>query len=320
MALLELIGRLGLNTQPFEAGLKRAESKAHSAGDQIGHAFKHVGLGLLGIHALGRTLRHIISETINWSKDIEKAREEFKRLGVEIDEGALNSIRESGIELERLKATLVMTIAPLLGGLGKAISMAGSTTARAWNFLTGQSNAGLDKEILKREMANIGATTKEEQDKFLEERNKKLEPLREQLQKITEKNLMDQMDDQQKLAHLLQKHLEVLDLLKTAGGGGGRLKTEIEEQTLLGQIVALRNKKGPPEIALPKLDFGSLARVGGFGMTPGFVAPNRMNQLYTYAQYIAKNTQITADELRAFRQEQQFVNLRAEFEGGFKQL
>jgi hypothetical protein len=179
MALLELIGRLGLNTQPFESGLRRARSQSDASARQIGSAFSRVGLGLLGISSIGGAFNRIVNQTIGWSRDIDAAREEFKRLGLEIDEGALRSIRETGVELERLKASVAITFAPIIGGLGKIFSMAGASTAALVNLIMHPFDKDRNKKLLadieRGEMAQIGATTPEEQKKFMDERLKKME-------------------------------------------------------------------------------------------------------------------------------------------------
>lgn len=325
MALLELIGRLMLNTKPFEEGLKHAKNKARSEGGEIAHAFKHIGLGLLGIHSVGRMVEHIVGETIAWSKDINKAREEFERLGIAIDEGALKSIQQTGIELERLKVVLGMEVAPILGGIGQAFSMAGSTVARGLNYVLHpfdpDRNKKLDEDIARRAGALYGGeVTEEQQKKFLEDREKKFATLREQLEKIKEKNLTEEMTAEQKLAHLIDKRLALLELLKAPQSTEDRLKRSIEEQTLLGEILSLQRKaESGKAAALPALSHGSLAQVGGFGVTAQPVA-HRVEQLVYYTQATAKSTQLTADELREFRLEMQFINNRDEFMNGFRKI
>ncbi len=245
MALLELIGRLGLNTQPFESGLKNARTKADSASRDMGRAFSRVGLGLLGISSVGGAMNRIVSQTIQWSRDIDAAREEFKRLGIEIDEGALRSIKQTGIELDRLKATAAITIAPIISGVGNVFSMAGSSVSRLINRLlhplTPGVNDQLDKDIASRAMAIYGnAGDVEAQGKFSAERLAKMAKEQERVKKVAEPIIRRDQD-----------------------------------------------------VSLPPRDFGSLARVGGFGMVPSAGAPAQR-----HVEQIAKATQETAQHTR----------------------
>jgi hypothetical protein len=216
-----------------------------------------------------------------------------------------------------------MEIAPLLGGIGKAFSMAGSTVARGLNYVLHpfdpNRNKELDEDISRRAESMYGPD-KEGQKKFAEEREKKLGSLREQLAKITEKNALDQMSTEEKLAHLIEKRLELLTLLKTPIVGEDRLKRSIEEQTLLGEILGLQKGKSAKTPAMPPIQYGSLAHVGGFGMISQGLPAQKLEQLVTYTQATAKHTQLTAEEMREFRREMQFINNREEFYGGFKQL
>lgn len=271
MALLELIGRLGLNTQPFESGLRRARGQAESGSRDISRAFSRVGLGLLGISSIGGTFNRIVNQTVEWSKDIDAAREEFKRLGIEIDEGALRSIRETGVALERLKVSAAATATPIIGGLAKIFTMAGASTASLLNFITSpfdkDRNKKLMEDIERREMAIIGATTPDEQAKFMAER------------------------------------LQKLNALKGA------------------KKVAEPIFRRPQETSLAPVGFGSLANVGTFGMVAGNAPAQRhVEMIVQYTQATAKSTAITAEQLREFRREMQFINARDEFYGGFKQL
>ncbi len=185
MALLELIGRLGLNTQPFESGLRRARTQADANAHHIGKAFSRVGFGLLGVGSIAGAFKAIINQTEEWSKNIDAAREEFKRLGLEIDEGALASIRETGIELERLKFQLIGGTAPIVGWGATMLNRITDNMAIAMSRTVGLFNkeagdrfySNVENKALARQMALIGATTPEEQAKFEKERlEKKLKP------------------------------------------------------------------------------------------------------------------------------------------------
>src|SRR6267154_1054015 len=313
MALLELIGRLGLNTQPFEAGMRRARQTAHTEGHNIGHAFQQIGLGLLGIHGLSRAVTHIVQETIEWSKDIDKAREEFERLGIAIDEGALKSIRAAGMELERIKTTIGIGVAPLLGWMTENFAKVGSGAARLANYIISpfdpNRNKKLDEDLAKRAESVYGTIDTEGQKKFEEEEEKKFGPLREQLQKLKEKNILEQMTNEEKLAYKLDSYMLFLE--GTARPGWmGKLKDELVEHGMLGEIIALQKSKTEKAAHLPAVSYGSLAHIGGFGMLAQPLPAQRIEQLVTYTQATAKHTELTAEEMHQFRLEMQFINNR----------
>jgi hypothetical protein len=195
MALLELIGRLGLNTSPFESGLKRAKNAARSESAEIGRVFRNVGLGLLGINSISRTLQQTINQTIAWSKDIDKTREEFKRLGVTIDEDVLKTIKQTGIEMERLKAQTAITVAPAVGAAAEIFSRAAAGMAMVMNALfhpfgkRGEMNAKLEQDIQDRADAIFGpGSSLKEQEDYSKERQKKLDAM-ESVKKASELNL-----------------------------------------------------------------------------------------------------------------------------------
>jgi hypothetical protein len=151
------------------------------------------------------------------------------------------------------------------------------------------------------------------------EREKKLGELREQLAKLKEKNLMDEMTNEQKLAYKLDSYMLFLE--GTARPGRlGNLLDQIEEQTLLGEIAGLQRKKGSAGTALPALSHGSLARVGGFGMMAAEPVAQRMELVVRYTQATARHTEETAAALQAIRMKEQFERNRSEFFEGWQQL
>lgn len=263
MALLELIGRLGLNTQPFESGLKRAKDRSDSTARDISRAFTRVGLGLLGISSVGSAFQQVIRQTVQWSKNIEETKKEFERLGLTIDEKALRSIQQTGIELERLKVQFTSGLIPVLGKLGTIL-----------NDITDQMALAMSGALM------------------LFDEEKGMSATFNVVRKAMERNAA--------LNRPLEQPSKALDTVKKAT-----------------EPVFRR----PQETNAPPIDFGSLARVGTFGMVAGNAPAQRHVELIVqYTQATAKATEITAEQLREFRREQQFMTNRDEFYGGFKQL
>lgn len=261
MALLELIGRLGLNTQPFESGLRRARGQADSSARDISRAFTRVGLGLLGISSVGGAFQSVIRQTIQWSRNIDDTRKEFERLGITIDEKALRSIQQTGIELEQLKVQLQSGLIPVIGKMSSLLN----------DFIDSLALAMSGAIMLFDEEKGMKAT-------FNVVRN------------AVERNAAINREIAPQVPEAVKKATE-----------------------------PVFNK--PQETNVPPIDFGSLARVGTFGMVAGNAPAQRhVEMIAAYTQATAKSTENTAEQLREFRREMQFIQARDEFYGGFKQI
>ncbi len=258
MALLELIGRLGLNTSGFQLGLKQAESAAHGSSHKISHLFAHAGRAFLGLHEGARAIHGLINETIRWGQNIEETKKEFEEIGLTIDDNILKKLHEASNSLLRVKDTLALYIAPIVGFLGKTFEMALSTIERFFRFIGGFSAGGLkgakaaladyDKELTKRAIADTNDPKAKEKEA---ESAKKLNEAKLKTFEIEEKNRMAGMSAEEKIAALLEKQVALRQLLATLPG---RLETAAQREELKqailqneGEVADLRRKavRGP---------------------------------------------------------------------------
>jgi hypothetical protein len=126
------------------------------------------------------------------------------------------------------------------------------------------------------------------------------------------------MDDEEKKAYLIKKHVELLELVASAKGDEEKLKRRIEEQGLIGEIQGIKRREAgsfqPARLGRePILD--SLARVGGFAQSQQNFPERQVERLVVYSQATAKNTQKLVD-----RDAEQFRRLQSEFSEGFSRL
>lgn len=121
--LFRIMGDSSNATRTLDAFEKRAQRTEH----KVGLLFKRFALGAIGL----RELNSIGSAIIRWSKDIDAAREEFKRLGIQMDESILQRLAITGQKIQSIRAQASVALAPFLEGVVTVASRA-SVALRIW--------------------------------------------------------------------------------------------------------------------------------------------------------------------------------------------